>query len=321
MGTISYDPKTSLLLAQVSALTYVQFEKSTQDPNYDGTITPPPGYKQTAVFKAPEIHFNPKHQSESKSEDHFHLSDLNPEKVILTDIKRLKELVKCVRKVFFGFALEATDGSGNGIIALRGTQDPYEWLMDATCIQVPIPLVWHEEKKLKLAKAHFGFLFLYAFLKDQINKAAQNFSHLNTCYVTGHSLGAALAVLAALTLGTKIIKDGGREGKVRMYNYAGPRVGDPAFCDAYNFLIPASYRVVNLADIVPVVPPLNILKYRYQHVGAPDQEWSYCGQTGDIADNHSLQNNYIPALEHPEKIGNQGVGGSDLLEVAAVKEN
>lgn len=319
MGAINYDPKTALLLAQVNALTYEQFQKGIQDPKYDGTITPPPGYKQTAVFKAPEIYLEPKNTTGSKS-DKFRLSDLNPEKVVLTDIKKLEELVKCLRKVFFGFVLEATDDSGNCIIALRGTQDPYEWLIDAACIQIPIPLVWHEEKKLKLAKAHFGFLFLFAFLKEQINKAAKNFSNPKTCYVTGHSLGAALAVLTALTLGTKVFKNGGRDGLVQMYNYAGPRVGDPTFADAYDYLIPKSYRVVNLADIVPVVPPRSILKYQYQHVGAPDQEWSYCNQTGDIVDNHSLQNNYIPALQHPESINNQGIGGSVLQEIAAVKE-
>lgn len=320
MGTISYDPKTSLLLAQVSALTYVQFQKSTQDPNYDGTITPPPGYKQTAVFKAPEICFSHKPTPEC-GPDHIDISSLDPSKVVLSDLKSLEETVKSVQKVFFGFALEATDGSGKGIIALRGTQYPYEWIMDATFVQVPIPLVWFDDHKLELAKAHFGFLFLYAFLKDQITNAAKGFSNLQTCYVTGHSLGAALAVLAALNLGHNTFPQGGQKGKVQMYNYAGPRVGDPVFAEAYNAYLPYSYRVVNLADVVPIVPPRHILQFQYQHVGAPDQEWSYCNQTGDIGDNHSLENNYIPALQKPEQIGNQGAGGSDLLEVAATKDN
>ena len=69
-------------------------------------------------------------------------------------------------------------------------------------------------------------------------------------------------------------------------------VGDPAFSGAYN-LLPASFRVVNLSDVVPVVPPSSIFGYQYSHVG---QEWSYLFQTGEVGGNHSLLDNYIPAV-------------------------
>ena len=45
-----------------------------------------------------------------------------------------------------------------------------------------------------------------------------------------------------------------------MYNYAGPRVGDPIFVDAYNFFVPQSYRVVNLADMIPMLPPSQVFE-------------------------------------------------------------
>jgi hypothetical protein len=64
----------------------------------------------------------------------------------------------------------------------------------------------------------------------------------------GHSLGAALATLAAA-----------RHGSGALITFGSPRVGDADFRDA--FPVPA-FRVVNLADIVCRVPPPP-----YRHVG------------------------------------------------------
>jgi hypothetical protein len=292
--SISYNPKTSIMLAQACGLTYTQYQMGKDNPSFNGTIPPDhfpielKGFKQTASFKAPELSFTT-HQGPAAA--------MIKSERDLTDKGVLAELAGGVKEVYFGFALEATDGSGNCIIALRGTQNPYEWAMDGLCLQCPIPLVWFEDKKLEFAKAHLGFLTLFAFLYEQITTAAKRFSNPKICYVTGHSLGAALAVLAALALGTVVLPLGGRDGKVQLYNYAGPRVGAPAFADAYDFFLPYSYRVVNLTDLVPMVPPEKIGGLTYQHIGAPVQEWSYLNQTGDIGNNHNLQKNYLQALQ------------------------
>jgi len=76
-------------------------------------------------------------------------------------------------------------------------------------------------------------------------------------YVTGHSLGGALATLCAAELAAS-----GRRGiRVSMVNFGSPRVGNAAFVEAYNSLVPDSIRVVNGADAVPTVPAL--LGYRH----------------------------------------------------------
>ena len=81
-------------------------------------------------------------------------------------------------------------------------------------------------------------------------------------FVTGHSLGGALATLFACELGQSASGPGpARDVTVTMYNFGSPRVGDGTFCDAYNALVPDSVRVVNRGDLVPTLPAL--LGYRH----------------------------------------------------------
>jgi triacylglycerol lipase len=297
---VYYNPQTAARLAYVCQLAYGQYARGIEDPNYDGAITPPGGYRQIAAFTAPELSFTSLKAPEQLKKV-LALCDLS--QIDLSNLNELENLVKGVKKVYFGFALEATDGSENCIIALRGTQDLFEWLMDAAFVQVPIPMVWINGAKLELANAHFGFLFLYAFLAGQITAAAARLRQLQTCYVTGHSLGAALAVLTALTLGTLCFPLAGVSGKVQMYNFAGPRVGDSPFVAAYNHFVPYSFRVTNLADLVPVIPPESIFNYQYCHIGPAEAEWSFLNQSGDMARNHSIDT-YLDALSQPGIVTN-----------------
>ncbi|KAJ6721658.1 hypothetical protein OIU85_024720 [Salix viminalis] len=83
-------------------------------------------------------------------------------------------------------------------------------------------------------------------------------------YVTGHSLGGALATLLALELSSsQLVKRGAIS--VTMYNFGSPRVGNKKFAEAYNQKVKDSWRVVNHRDIVPTVPRL----MGYCHVAQP----------------------------------------------------
>ncbi|TVU15304.1 hypothetical protein EJB05_38818, partial [Eragrostis curvula] len=83
-------------------------------------------------------------------------------------------------------------------------------------------------------------------------------------YVTGHSLGGALATLLALELSSSQMAKNGAIF-VTMYNFGSPRVGNRKFAEVYNTKVKDSWRIVNHRDIVPTVPRL----MGYCHVEAP----------------------------------------------------
>lgn len=85
--------------------------------------------------------------------------------------------------------------------------------------------------------------------------------------VTGHSLGGALAVLAA----HRLIKDGVVEPErlLGVYTYGMPRVGDAEFAADYaatDDLERRTYRFIHGEDIVPQVPPREA-PFNFHHVG------------------------------------------------------
>ena len=102
---------------------------------------------------------------------------------------------------------------------------------------------------------------LWTDLEDYISSLQKNNLKI---WITGHSLGAALATLAAA-----------RYGNVQgLYTFGSPRVGDQDFKNDFNV---NAYRFANNSDIVTKVPPSNM----YRHVG----ELRYIDSGGTIHDN------------------------------------
>lgn len=123
-------------------------------------------------------------------------------------------------------------------------------------------------------QVHSGFLSAYDSVRMRIisliklligymEDAAQSLHKWNV-YVTGHSLGGALATLLALELASSQLAKHGVIS-VTMYNFGSPRVGNKRFADIYNEKVKDSWRVVNHRDIIPTVPRL----MGYCHVAQP----------------------------------------------------
>lgn len=145
------------------------------------------------------------------------------------------------------------------IVAFRGSVDIKNWIADLDAPQMEYP-------KCSGCLVHVGFYKAYgevsAEVKAQVQKIISKY-RTASIYVTGHSLGGAMAVVASLDLKATF-------GKVdQFYTYGQPRVGNQAFATYFESQIGNLFRVVHYADIVPHVPPLTMLGYI--HGGA--QAW------------------------------------------------
>ncbi len=181
---------------------------------------------------------------------------------------KIKQLIP----VYYGFVLSSKTAN---IIIFRGTQRTTEWIGDILLFQ-------RDYKGLANSKIHSGFADIYQKLAQQTRQIASQLNPRVPCYISGHSLGSALATLAALDLALNIPK---LKDQIRLYTYAGPRIGNPKFAQIHSQMIPNSYRISNLADLVPLSPPTVFRKDTYVHVG---QSWSFLTQFGDILPNHAV---------------------------------
>lgn len=157
------------------------------------------------------------------------------------------------------------------VVAFRGTEPTHvqDILTDARIHKVAGPL----------GVMHRGFLRGFELVKDDMLAAIGRFRNADrpqSLWCTGHSLGAALAVVAvaALLAGGQTV-----EG---LYNFGQPRVGDPAFADEFNRRFPGRhFRFVNNSDTVTRVPPR---EFGYRHTG----ELRYIDTAGRIQTDISL---------------------------------
>jgi hypothetical protein len=140
-------------------------------------------------------------------------------------------------------------------VSFRGTTDLADWLADIDALPAPyLPIGG-------FGQVHAGFQQVYELVRGSIaaNLAAAT-AGCDQILVTGHSLGAGLAVLAAPDIFRNMPPN---TIEPRLITFAGPRVGLSDFVAAFNATIESCYRVVNFLDIVPHVPPAP-----YVHVGA-----------------------------------------------------
>ena len=106
---------------------------------------------------------------------------------------------------------------------------------------------------------HGGFAGLFDDVKDSMWNAVDELSSGNATrlFVTGHSMGGALAVLAAAELEFNLERK--KSDVTAVYTYGQPRVGDPEFSAAYDAALKSvTFRYVNDLDVVPHVPPFRM---------------------------------------------------------------
>jgi triacylglycerol lipase len=162
-----------------------------------------------------------------------------------------------------GYFVENKDTSTQGfvigddkkiILAFRGTEstNTRDWATDMKAIKTD----WI------IGEVHAGFYeALNSVWQDTIERLKTYHNNNQTIWITGHSLGGALAALACATLVLQYpeFNIGG------VYTFGQPRVGDFDFAEAVNNKIKHRiYRMVNNNDVVPRVPPQI---FGYSHIG------------------------------------------------------
>lgn len=166
----------------------------------------------------------------------------------------------------FGFAgLAPAAGENIIVFSFRGATPSAgrNWITDLNAQRMPYP-------GLRGATVHKGFYNAYLSIARQVNLAAKSLlANCQGChiYVTGHSLGAAIATLAAADL-FALTPD------LTLYTFGSPRVGDLAFATYFDKIVPDTYRIVHNKDLVPHLPQ-RFLGFR--HVS---REIWYYGEAG-----------------------------------------
>ncbi|PRW20266.1 alpha beta-hydrolase isoform A [Chlorella sorokiniana] len=114
---------------------------------------------------------------------------------------------------------------------------------------------------------HNGFLDAYSSVRSEVMRlletALAGEEEPWTLYITGHSLGGALATLCTFDCARRVWRRGAVRPAIVHYNYGSPRVGNKAFADAFDQLVPNTWRVANTNDAVASVPRM----LGYCHVG------------------------------------------------------
>ncbi|MEH2293114.1 lipase family protein [Nostoc sp.] len=171
----------------------------------------------------------------------------------------------------FGF-VASKKNSNDVVVVFRGTQTFAEWFKD-----VNIPLVSYSDgkntegsilrvvgEKIQLiqspveipkvgdfGRVTVGFRQIYISLRDAMINALKDCNPNSRIFVTGHSLGGALATLAI----PDIVKNTNFEPeKVILYTFASPRCGDRKFATNFKASRVRHWRIANTEDFVTMIP-------------------------------------------------------------------
>ncbi|MCL2717992.1 MAG: lipase family protein [Lachnospiraceae bacterium] len=142
------------------------------------------------------------------------------------------------------------------LITFRGTDSLREWFSNLTFWKKTIPY----DNITSDIRVHTGFINTYKMktVRGKILEAITGDTHY--IKITGHSRGAALAVLCAVD-----IQYNYPDRDIEAVLFGCPRVGNEAFVKSYNKRVDKTVRVENGNDLITKIP-FPFMGYR--HVGA-----------------------------------------------------
>ncbi|TDI58683.1 MAG: lipase family protein [Alphaproteobacteria bacterium] len=224
----AYSDRTAWLMAEMSRLAYDKFEGSRSLKSLAEGLAKCAGDKKKIVLLLKEYIDNVGTSAADARQEL--IEQLAKAKFSLENIYNAQGTQAFLAK------LDASEGAEPMLIlALRGTEAE---LADIKAdLKVDLITVSGEQK------VHHGFYDAFNAVKSDIEDDLAKHRGV-PIYVTGHSLGGALAILATKYLASDSLG--------ACYTFGGPRVGNSLFADDIKTPI---YRIVNAADGVPRVPP------------------------------------------------------------------
>lgn len=150
-------------------------------------------------------------------------------------------------------------------ISFRGTESHQDVLSDLDVRQVRLQLLGFDDN-LHDIYVHSGFYRQFNVIKHDIFRDVIRQLELDpritAIYVTGHSLGGALATLCAFELACLLKNKYTSAPSIHCHTFGSPRVGNAQFAEHFANWVDDSWRVANKEDPVPLVP----MSFRFNHV-------------------------------------------------------
>eukprot|EP00238_Polyblepharides_amylifera_P002895 CAMPEP_0196585978 /NCGR_PEP_ID=MMETSP1081-20130531/52768_1 /TAXON_ID=36882 /ORGANISM="Pyramimonas amylifera, Strain CCMP720" /LENGTH=284 /DNA_ID=CAMNT_0041907707 /DNA_START=152 /DNA_END=1006 /DNA_ORIENTATION=+ len=173
---------------------------------------------------------------------------------------------------------ESVAPSSHILLAFRGTisSSLADWISDFK-FQQTAPYIDRPD-----IKVHSGFYAAYThMLQAQVKAILLELPDL-PLILTGHSLGASLAVLCAWDLHVYHARK-----VAAVYTFGQPRIGNFQFAISYAKLVPNLWRATHAHDIVPHIPPTEQGFYHPQFeifYPGDDSQYTICDSSGEDDD-------------------------------------
>ncbi|MBO9606967.1 MAG: lipase family protein [Paenibacillaceae bacterium] len=167
--------------------------------------------------------------------------------------------VKAPETEVFGYMAESRDTIA---IVFRGIRTFRDNESDQDLYQVPYPFAYNA------GLTHRGFTRIYESARSGLLYALNKLPSHKKLLIAGHNLGGALTVLGAFDIAVNT-----RFRQIAAYSYGSPRVGNPTFASLFDQVVPGSFRIANLHDVIPTLPaaayppPFTADGLYYRHVG------------------------------------------------------
>lgn len=236
----AYSDRTSWLMAVMSALAYVPFEQPDSLDELAGELARESS--QQRILERLRVMLDARHQPQKKLELQSNLKEMGFELVETFSISI--PLVADTQAFLARLNLKGHEPML--VLAFRGTEigkvEDIRASISANPTKIP-PL----EAGLQV---HSGFYQAFKAVQPDIVKYLDNpeFQGL-PLYITGHSLGGALAIVATHFLSSDLV--------AACYTFGSPRVGNLAFGQSIRTPV---YRVINSADLVTRLPPTYLIE-------------------------------------------------------------